>query len=103
MQDMRATFDSQFVGMTIRPYCYDEYEMTRTRLVTEIQSILTAEDRRLLLSVKRGEPDWHLYPVTRLQELPAVQWKLSNILKLKSENAKKHSLQFSALEKVLGG
>ncbi len=61
---------------------------------------MTDDDRQLLLSVKRGEPDWNLFPVEGLERLPAVQWKLENIQKLK-QNAKKHAEQLRALEEAL--
>lgn len=99
-QDQRNLFDAQFAGMTNQSFTYDEYESTRERLVREILENLTDEDRNLLLSFKRGEPTWSLFPVAALQQLPAVQWKLANIQRLK-KNARKHAEQLQALEVAL--
>lgn len=103
LQDRRATFETQFAGMTIEPFSYDDFEATRERLVGNIHSVLTDDDRRFLLSFKNGEPDWGLFPVARLQDLPGVDWKLGNIRKLKSQNADKHAEHLAALERALIG
>jgi predicted nucleotidyltransferase component of viral defense system len=100
-QDQRGLFETQFTGMTIEPYSYAEFEAIRERLVDEIHSQLQDEERELLLSVKRGEPHWNLFPVAGLDRMPAVQWKLANIQKLK-KNAPKHAEQLKALEDALG-
>ncbi len=99
-QDQRSLFDAQFAGMTILPFTYDEYESTREQLVREVHENLTVEDRNLLFSFKRGEPTWNLFPADTLQQLPAVQWKLANIQKLK-KNARKHADQLQALKVAL--
>ena len=89
-----------FVDMAVDSYSYPQFEVTRERLLAEVSALLRDEDRELLLSVKRGEPDWSLFPVVGLENLPAVQWKLANIEKLK-KNARKHAEQLKALEKAL--
>lgn len=66
-----------------------------------IHTGLTDADRHFLLSFKSGEPEWSLFPQERLECLPAVQWKLSNIQTLKSRNPEKHAEQVKALEKRL--
>jgi hypothetical protein len=101
-QNQRNVFDMQFAGMTVTPYSYDDFEDTRERLVREIHCLLTDEDRALLLSVKKGEPDWSLFPIEGVDRLPAVQWKLANIGALKSQPTK-HADQLKALERALSG
>ncbi|MGH7136727.1 MAG: hypothetical protein ACREHD_13375, partial [Pirellulales bacterium] len=71
------------------------------RLVRDIHSTLTDGDRRFLLSFKSGDPDWSLFPVRALRDMPGVDWKLANIRKLKSQNARKHAEQLAALEEAL--
>jgi hypothetical protein len=63
--------------MTRTPFTYDQFESTRERLVAEIHPQLTDADRALLLSFKRGEPDWGLFPGSNLKDMPAIQWKLA--------------------------
>ncbi|HQU46572.1 MAG TPA: nucleotidyl transferase AbiEii/AbiGii toxin family protein [Pirellulales bacterium] len=101
LQDRRVLFETQFTGMTIEPFTYEDFEATRDRLVREIHSLLTADDRRFLLSFKRGDPDWGLFPVAEVEIMPGVDWKLANIRKLKSQNPRKHAEQLAALEWAL--
>lgn len=100
-QDQQSVFDNQFAGMTLTPFTYADYEATRKKLVQEINRKLTKNDRLFLLSFKKGEPDWGLVALENLSRMPAVQWKLSNIQKLKYKNSSKHAEQFKFLEKKL--
>lgn len=96
--DQRHVFNSQFEGMAFTPFTYEDFEATRERLVKEISKGWTDSDREFLLSFKRGEPDWSLFPLENLQLMPAVQWKLLNIQKLKAQNPEKHLEQLIALK-----
>lgn len=100
LTDQRRVYDTQFAGMPFIPYSYEDFESTRERLVKDIPSLLHDNDRKLLLSVKKGAPDWGLFPIAGLDRMPAVQWKLENINKLK-KNIKKHAEQLKELEAVL--
>ena len=102
-QDQRSAFDTQFAGMAIQPFTYDDFDVARERLVEEIHALLTDNDRNFLISFKNGEPDWSLFPLEKLQTMPAVQWKLSNIRKLKKQNPGKHAKQLQALKVSLSG
>jgi hypothetical protein len=86
--------------MTIAPYSYSDFEATRDRLVREVREGLQDSERELLLSLKRCDPKWDLFPVAGIQDLPAIQWKLSNLHTL-SKNARKHAEQLKALEEAL--
>jgi len=99
--DQRQTFDTQFVGMTEEPFTYADFEVTRERLITDINTGFTDDNRRFLLSFKNAEPDWDLFPHNKLKNLPAVQWKLRNIEILKARNPAKHKEQLKALEERL--
>jgi len=101
LQDQKATFESQFAGMTSDSFSYDDFETTRTQLIKEIHQYLTDDDRKLLLSFKAGEPNWTLYPLDGLQNMPAVKWKLQNVKKLMSDS-KKHTQQLDKLKDSLG-
>lgn len=99
--DQRSAFEKQFTGMADIPFTYEDFESTREQLISEINSSLTEIDRSFLLSFKRGTPDWHLFPVSKLNEMPAVQWKLKNIQKLKKLNPSKHQQLFKKLESLI--
>ena len=99
--DQKTVFEHQFAGMTLTSFSYDDYESTRTRLIKEIHDLLTDTDKSFLLSFKSGTPDWELMPLENLRHMPAVQWKLANIVKLKTQNPEKHNAQLKALENTL--
>ena len=103
LKDQRHAFDGQFEGMAFLPFTYDDYEATRQRLVAELGATLTADDKTLMLSFKAGEPDWRLSGMTELEHMPAVQFKLANIRKLKAANPAKHSAAFETLRAHLNG
>jgi hypothetical protein len=58
---------------------------------------LSTSHREFLLSLVRAEPAWELMPFNHLQYLPALQWKLLNLRKLKSRDATRFSVQHDEL------
>ena len=99
--DNRDAYNNQFAGMTGIEFSYDDYEDTRARLIQTIKNTIKPEDKEFILSFKAGTPDWALFPIPIVKELPAVQWKLQNIERLKQENPKKFQELFESLEKKL--
>ncbi len=69
---------SQFSGMTNEPFTYDDYVVTRTKLIQVINKNLGEKDKVFLISFKEG-----------------------NIQKLKQQNPQKHKIQLEALKRVL--
>jgi predicted nucleotidyltransferase component of viral defense system len=100
-KDQQAAFDNQFKGMTAIPFTYEDFVATRKQLVIEVNKCLTEDNKKFLLSFKKGEPQWNLIPIENLQNLPAVRWKLENIQNLISNNPKKHLEMKNALEVTL--
>lgn len=96
--DQADAFESQFSGMSFIPFSYADYEATREELFKKMNSILTDLDKRFLCSFKGGRPDWSLDKnYEQLQVMPAIQWKLMNIQKLKKMNPNKHQQMLGAL------
>lgn len=98
--DQRHAFETQFSGLADIPFSYKDFEQTREQLVEEIHSKLTEEDRQFLLGFKSGAPNWELFNVRNAKELPAINWKLQNIEKLRLENSKKHEEMVNALKRA---
>lgn len=98
-KDITAEFESGFQGMTEQPVLLSDLLDARERLVAEIVGKMPDEHRRLLVSVKRGKPDWSLLGLDGVDALPAVRWKLQNLEKL---SANKRADLVARLEKVLG-
>lgn len=88
--DQRDALTNQFEGMSSTPFTYEQYEVTRRRLVEYINDHLTPTDKAFLLGFEDGTPDWDASEYRDFQHYPSVQWKLFNIQKLKFRNQKKH-------------
>ena len=99
--DQRSAFEKQFQGMTDTAFTYEDFEATRENLINIVNSSLSEKDRSFLLTFKRGNPDWDLFPVAGLKDMPAVQWKLMNIQNLKKSNPDKHTELIHKLESLL--
>jgi len=91
-----VVFESEFVGMTSAPVQLGELVTTRQRLLHELPRALQARHRQFLLSVVRAEPEWQLLRHAHIAELPALQWKLQNLMKLR-KNADKFKFQHDEL------
>lgn len=101
LQDNTGSYESQFIGMAYETYDYQQYESTRTQLIKDVNTLLSSNDREFLLCFKSAEPNWSLYPIQELKNMPAIQWKLHHLRRLKSTNPPKHQDQLKKLEKVL--
>jgi predicted nucleotidyltransferase component of viral defense system len=91
LRPLAATFEEQFLGMSLIPVTLKELEATRDVMITLIQERLTDRQRQFLISFKRGEPDWSLLNLEGVSELPAVQWKLLNVRRMRPEKREEAS------------
>lgn len=98
MKPLEAIYRKEFVGMAITDIPLPQLEEVRHRLLERLAQLFTDDDARFLLSFKQGEPDWSLFPVQGVDQLPAVMWKLANIRKM---GAEKHGQALEALDEVL--
>lgn len=98
MKDIEHDFYSQFQGMTNIPIKLSELLETRDQLVKLINKNLTEEERRFLISIKSGAPDWSLIDIPDVERLPAIQWKLHNI---KNIDKKKQQVAINKLKNIL--
>jgi predicted nucleotidyltransferase component of viral defense system len=100
-RDMRMVFENEFQGMTRDPVSLEQLERARNRLRKELMEKLTGEHRRFLFSVLECAPEWDLIQVAHLKDLPAVRWKIQNLQKLKTSNARKFQQQTAGLRERL--
>lgn len=96
--DMRTTFENEFQGMSRIAVTYEELVKARADLLEKLKRGLSENDRRFLLSVKEGAPKWNLLPISGIDRLPGVQWKIQNIKRMESE---KHATQVQKLKECL--
>lgn len=78
-----TVFENEFFGMTLAPVSVDQLLATRQRMMRELPRVLHPRHRQFLLSIVRAEPQWDLLPYAHIVQLPALQWKLQNLKKLK--------------------
>jgi hypothetical protein len=95
---LAATFLSEFQGMTRDEISLIRLEQAQEALIHELPWRLTAGHREFLLSLVRAEPVWDLMPFENLRALPALKWKLLNLQKLRTSNAKRFAEQHSELQ-----
>ena len=97
-KDLAEVFINQFEGMTREKVELGQLLEARDDLQTGISRQMTEKDKQFLMSMKRGKPDWTLHPVPGIERLPAVQWKLQNVLAM---SPAKHRMALGKLERVL--
>ncbi len=95
-------FETEFSGMTGDAVTIADLEAVRVRLIQDVQSRLNHNAAQFLLTLVNGAPDFEAIGLPSAAALPAVQWKLRNILKLRGTNPEKHADQRKRLEKLLG-
>ena len=97
-KELAEAFLNQFQGMSREPVELEQLLQARDELQEEIARQLDDQDKQFLMSIKRGDPDWALHPAQGIDQLPAVQWKLQNVLAMSPE---KHRESLDKLERVL--
>jgi predicted nucleotidyltransferase component of viral defense system len=99
-QKIGSLFRAEFEGMTYEPVSLEQLEKTFKNMVRKIHAAITDADRNFLLELKRGTPDWQTFALPEAERLPAVQWKILNLNRMKPGKRKKAAAK---LEKVLFG
>lgn len=97
--EIEAIFNNEFQGMTMIPVSLDDLLEARKIMVKSIRESLTDKDKKFLISFKKGEPDWSLFELPEVKNLPAIRWKLKNIQSMKLD---KHTEQLNKLVNLLG-
>lgn len=92
--DIAEIFSREFEGMTSEPVSLETLYQARDILINQLHAMLTDKDKAFLLSFKQRQPDWSMFALPHAQDLPAVKWKINNLLKM--DDAKHHA----AVEKL---
>ncbi len=98
LKDIEAIYHNEFSGMTVDEVSLESLLETRSEMITKLHSALTEKDKQFLLAVKRGDADWSSFTLPETQQLPAIQWKLHNLAKMKIS---KRKLALTTLEIAL--
>ena len=73
-------YQKEFVGMTRQAVTMEALVENQARLHADIRKQLTGNVSVFLLSLHDAEPDFDLIGLPRALDLPAVRWKLLNLI-----------------------
>ena len=99
--DQHEAMENQFAGMTDIPFSYEDFEDTRTKLINDVKSLMTEEDKKFLISFESGQPEWDGYEFEYFKNFPSVKWKLLNLKKLTKQNPQKLQKEVDKLRNIL--
>ena len=101
LKDIRRTFETEFVGMTVRETSLEMLLATREQLVAEIHSRLDETSKFFVRSFHTLRPNWNLIGTPAIRNLPAIRWKLMNLERLQIENPEKYQTILQQLDAAL--
>jgi hypothetical protein len=101
LRDVTYEFEANFNGMTSEPVELNALLAARDEMISTLHSGLDADERAFLISMAAGEPAWDRLGLPHLSALPAIQWKLQNLAKLKTTNQEKFEAQAGELSTKL--
>lgn len=87
----------------VLPFIAEEACFARARRMADLGARFGGPVGRFLLGLHDADPDFGLIGLPQAALLPAVQWKLVNLARLKRGNPAKHAEQRALLEAVLDG
>jgi len=96
-QSLEQPFENEFEGMARVPNTLSELEETRQQLRRTLLAALTSQYKQFLLGLVGGSAPWELMPCPHLASLPAIQWKVQNLERLRRMNPTKFKQQRDAL------
>jgi predicted nucleotidyltransferase component of viral defense system len=77
-KDISREYREEFVDMAKDEVPLQELLATREKLVKNLRSSLTAEDKEFLMGFVSNTPSWELVRDKKIQAFPSVRWKLHN-------------------------
>ena len=102
MRNIRQEYERNFKGMTAEPVELEALLAARERMVQELQAGLDVGERRFLLSLVAGRPDWSALGIAHAEHLPGIRWKLHNLERLARKSPRKFAEQADTLAQRLG-
>ena len=102
MRNIDQEYERNFKGMTTEPAEMAALLAARERMVQELQCNLDSDERRFLLSLVAGRPDWPSLGIAHVEHLPGIRWKLHNLAQLERKSPAKFAEQAETLAQRLG-
>lgn len=100
-KDISEIYETEFKQMAEVDVPLEQLEEARENLIHQINSQMTDNEKKFLLSFKSKNPDWTLLEMensTVISNLPSVIWKMINLEKMP---IKKHKKAYDKLESIL--
>jgi len=96
--NLDEVYQEIFEGMTFTPVTLGDLIETWKLLIQKIKRDLTDNEKKFILSIKKKAPEWDLFPIEGIKNLPAIQWKLINLYRMSTS---KHKQALEKLERVI--
>lgn len=97
-KDIGDVYRGEFAGMAKDDVSQEILEEAREALIRLLHVSISDAEKQFLLSFKGKNPDWALLGLDGVETLPAVQWKMKNLLRM---SAPRHYDAYKNLESVL--
>lgn len=97
LHDLTYEFEANFKGMTTEPVELEALIAAREQMISRLHEDLDVDERAFLISLADGKPNWDRMGIDHLSALPAIQWKLQNLTKLRKANPGKFKEQSQEL------
>jgi len=100
-KDISEIYETEFKQMAEVDVPLEQLEEARENLIHQINSQMTENEKKFLLSFKSKTPDWNLLEMensTVIANLPSVLWKMINLEKMPVQ---KHKEAYDKLQNIL--
>ena len=100
-KDISKIYETEFKQMAEVDIPLEQLEEVRENLIHQINSQMTDNEKKFLLSFKNKTPNWNLLEMENISviaKLPSVLWKMINLEKMP---AQKHKEAFDKLQNIL--
>ncbi|MFV8327315.1 nucleotidyl transferase AbiEii/AbiGii toxin family protein [Flavobacterium sp. ZS1P14] len=100
-KDISEIYKTEFMQMAQVDIPLEQLEEARENLIEQINSQMTENEKKFLLSFKNKTPDWSLMEMDNVQaiaNLPSVRWKMINLEQMPLQ---KHKEAFEKLNEIL--
>ncbi len=100
ISDKQIVLEKDFIGMTNKPFTYQNHLETLKILINTIRENIKQYKNVLLKFVSLDESWVQDINIPNIKKLPAIQWKIKNLKKLKQTNIKKFKEQYNKLAEI---
>jgi predicted nucleotidyltransferase component of viral defense system len=100
-KDISEIYKTEFMQMAQVDVAIEQLEEAREDLIEQINTQMTENEKKFLLSFKNKTPDWSLMEMDNVEviaNLPSVRWKMINLEQMPLQ---KHKEAFEKLQQVL--